>query len=226
LDFLNLGTSWCVPIRFGNLLETVSYETVNLVQVLPEFLYRGRPGTCGEVCDEICNHRACFADFVTSPEGSTCTCLGDLDEDECGNNSRCVNDVCLCEDGFDGNPYSSDGCKSTSACAGGACLAGLWERCPSQEDSTCRSNLQCARQSRSDSTYVCCPGTGPCNDGFECCNDRYSEAMPCPSTANSDCEGSLVCAQRNRFDKTYVCCRQSFVPGFSLSNEPVCRPVP
>jgi hypothetical protein len=170
--------SFCVPLN-GN-----TYETVRVWRWFGWF-YRLRgdePGTCGEVCDIVCDHTPCVVDFEASPDGNLCDCL-DETSPSCGINSQCLNEGCVCNPGYEGNPLISPtnaGCTDKKECA-------TPNRCGSV--GTC-SELEGSYSCTCPTGYTW-PGVGfPCEDRNECIEGRpCGENAICFNTA-----GSYTCA--------------------------------
>jgi Calcium-binding EGF domain/EGF domain len=173
---------------------------------------------------------ACNTGYEGTPpncQPDVCTNAGKI----CAANSLCNTTVappaCQCKSGFTGDGVTSctdvnecanpGTCPATSNCFNEPgtfkCLIKQWQQCPTQLDATCSPGLQCAQVSRSDSKYVCCVSTGPCNNGFECCDGAYLEGEACPSKSSNDCESPLQCG-RTVTDSTYRCCSSSFFNNF------------
>lgn len=159
---------------------------------------------------------------------------------ECGILSICDTSTgtpeCSCDEGFEGDPnvecreidecaLGTDNCNEDQNCfnrppGSFTCLIKEFRECPQLgNDEPCTDGMQCAKTSRSDSTPVCCPETGLCEDGStECCNGAYVRGEECPSRSPSDCEGELGCG-RTLFDDTYRCClRTSFDDIFNFES--------
>ena len=104
------------------------WETITTRSRLVRAYYRGRgavPGVCGDQCDTVCDHKACFADTIVSVGGILCNCLEDA-KPLCGANSKCTitskeQEVCTCKDGYTGN--ATAGCTDLNECSTNICFA-------------------------------------------------------------------------------------------------------
>jgi hypothetical protein len=162
-------------------------------------------GQCGQSCALLCNHQACYNDYVVSNAGQTCECdPPPAAKYRCGGNSQCNTslDQCVCMPGYSGNPESALGCvpdtttpaaPSNNNATSGTAASGQWGTCTLDGATACQPDLHCARTSRSDPANVCC-------------NGRYVQGELCPSKSQHDCAGALQCGQRNAADVTSVCC--------------------
>jgi Calcium-binding EGF domain len=152
-----------------------------------------------------------------------CTVVNDI----CGANSFCNTTTnpasCRCIPGYDGNTTtgcvdfdecSKNPCPSTSTVCNNTpgsyqCLIKEFFSCTKGLDSLCFVP-HCARTSRSDSDYVCCPDASPCFTNEKCCNGAYFAGEQCPSGSSLDCDIGLSCARRGAFDGTLVCCSNTY----------------
>lgn len=114
--------------------------------------------------------------------------------------------ICSCDANFPGGTPPDEPCRKLFA----------GEKCNNETltSNVCSSGLECARVSRSDSSYNCCAEAVRCNVNQRCCNGAYGEGELCPSGASEDCEDGLECVRRTSTTNTKICCKSFiFVPG-------------
>jgi len=91
-----------------------SHRTVRVWRLLAWFHQLFHPnhmeGTCGSLCEVICNHQPCVNDLeVPGDDEELCICLGNAETNCIITNSKCnvETDTCVCRDGFIGNASTS-----------------------------------------------------------------------------------------------------------------------
>jgi len=138
-------TTFCHKRNWGWFGNQNNFRSAGVWQLF-EFLHFAHgdvPGTCGAVCDQVCDHKDCYDDYKITSGGDNCECLRDQPEYRCGENTECIQDECRCVSGYNGFPTVQ--CVDTN-------------ECNSDDDNNCGPNSMCINE----------PGTFRCEclDGY------------------------------------------------------------
>jgi Calcium-binding EGF domain len=176
------GNLFLQPVTFCRKVNPNSrqplYQTVKVRRLFAfwvDWFSFDKEGSCGDVCEDVCNHKACFQDYESADE-TLCECFPNA-KSSCGDNTRCNtrSDNCECTPGYEGNPLA--GCTDVDEC----------------KFSPCGLNGQCVN---SVGSYSC-----NCNPGYQFLNGTCVDRNECrdgtPCGPNADCTntvGSFACA--------------------------------